>query len=613
MSIDILYELQHEVRRLFIAGSGMAAGDLRLQKMLPRLQSLGESAPVFQRMAQAVSQVLETEASGSAGKLLELGMLLNSVLYTQGRTETKESLEPVASASASASATAAPLPASIPYRKLHPLKEALTQKGQGRMEQLRIGYDEGLFHDLRVIPAAVSALDDSYAEIPEFLHRQVLPSIGAAALPALRQQFNRDGGRGDARRLELLHAGLPAWESEKLLLEAAAEGSIEVRAAAVERLGYYPQHEDLIMGYADDKRKEIRKAALYALSRLGTDEAAARLYKALGSKDQELAIEPVQLCAAGGLTLAVLEQADSMLARIVQGTNVKDAAQHLMADIRSLRGKRVPEVVHFLEKLLSSPGFLLPETDAVQEEAADLLLALDMPEAYRVAVTLYEACDRKFTPYSFRAALRILPPEAVYDRFARELKDLKSPAAKGLVRVLYDETPSIHEQLYGQEDFEESRWDPRWVHLFIKLNEVELVCRFAREPDPKVTKFIVAKCEERPNFNTAKTVHLLLVLFRQQHPEAPRLLMDILEKGGNKPFYYLDRLQLTLLSLLPKSYAPSLQRFAEGLSYQGIRNQLLDIAETVASAQEAEQEQADSSNQEKKGQGLWGWLTSRML
>lgn len=605
MSIDVLYELQHEVRRLFIAGSGMAAGDLRLQKMLPRLQTLGDSAPVFKRMAQAVSQVLEAETSGSAGRLLELGTLLNSVLYTQGTTETKERLVPIASAEVT-------LPTSIPYRKLHPLKEALTLKGQGRMEQLRLGYGDGLFHDLRILPAAVSALDDSYAEIPEFLYRHVLPSLGASALPALQQQFRLDGGKGDARRLELLHTWLPAAEGEELLLEAAAKGSTDVRAAAIELLGEYPRHEDFILEQADDKKKEIRRAALYALSRLGTEGAIARLYKALGSKDQEMAIEPIQMCTANELTRSILEHAASLLDRIVQRTNVADAAQHLLADLRSLHGKRVPEVVNFLEKLLSAADFIVPETDAVQEAAADLLLSLDMPEANRFTVTLHEAYNRKFIAHSFRAALKILPPEDVYERFCHDLKDKRSPASKDLLRVLYDVTPSLHEQLYAEEGVESSQWDPRWVHLFTKLDEEELVCRFAREPDPKVTKYIVTKCESRPNFNANKTAYLLLVLFRQNNPEAPRLLMDILEKGGNKQFYYLDRIQLTMLALLPKPYAARLQQFAEGLSYQGMKNQLLDIAESIAASQEAEPEQADSSNHEEKGQGLWGWIKSRM-
>ncbi|MDF2647949.1 MAG: hypothetical protein K0Q73_3754 [Paenibacillus sp.] len=603
MSIDLLFELQHEVRRLFIAGSGMAAGDLRLQKMLPQLQKLGESAPVFNRMAQAVSQVLEAETSGSASRLLDLGTLLNSVLYTQGKTETKEDLVHV-------EGTETQFSTSIPYRKLYPLIEALTQKGQGRMEQLRQGYDDGLFHDFRVIPAAVSALDDSYVEIPDFLHRKVLPTLGMEALPALQQQFRPDGGKGDARRLELIH-DLLRLNALDLLLQAAKQGSTEVRSTAIELLGNYPDQEDFILEQADDKKKEIRRAALFALSRLGTEQAIARLYKALGSKDQDLAIEPIQLCKANDLTLSVIGHAESALQRIVQRTNVEDSAQQLMADIRSLQGKCVPEVVDFIEKLLSTPSFIVPETETVQEAAADLLLQLDLPEADRFAVTLHEVYNRKFIAYSFRAAIKILPPEDVYERFCHDLKDKKQSTAKDLLRVLNEVTPPLLDQLdepvvAASSDF--TTWDPRWVHLFVKLDEEELVCRFAQDSDPKVTAYLIKKCKELPNFNRSKTANMLLILFSQNYPDAPRLLMDILEKGGAKQFYYLDRLQLTLLSLLPRTYAERLQRFAEGLSYQGMKNQLLEIAETIATRPE----QTELSDNEEKGQGLWGWIKSKM-
>ena len=75
------------------------------------------------------------------------------------------------------------------------------------------------------------------------------------------------------------------------------------------------------------------------------------------------------------------------------------------------------------------------------------------------------------------------------------------------------------------------------MHLFVKLDEEELVCRFAQDPDPKVTAYLVKKCEELPNFNRNKTANMLLILFSQNYPDAPRLLMDILEKGGAKQFY----------------------------------------------------------------------------
>lgn len=599
MSIDILFELQHEVRRLFIAGSGMAAGDLRLTRMLPQLQKLGEAAPVFKRMAQAVNQVLEAEASESASRLLELGGLLSSVLYTQGKTETNEQL-------GSMDGTSSALTTAIPYRKLGPLKEALTQKGQGRMEQIRLAYDDGLFQDLRILPAAAAALDDSYAEIPEFLQTKVFPHYESEALPVLLRQLRLDGGKGDARRLELIHSLRPP-QGLSILLSAAQDGSTEVRAAAIELLGDYPEQEDFVLEQADDKKKEIRRAALLALSKLGTKPAIDRLYRALDSKDRDLAIEPIQLCGANELTLSVIAHAEQALEAVVTGSNVKEAAQQLLADLHSLHGKRVPEVLALLQKLLSTPAFIVPETEAVQEAAASLLLELDMPEAYAYAITLHEMYASKFIAYSFKAAVKILSPEDVYERFRHELKDKKSASAKELLRVLHELTTP----LYGADSWQsdsENEWDERWVHLLVQLDEEELVCRFVRGTDAKVAAYLIRKCEALPGFNRGRTAHMLLVLAAMRVPQAPELVMNILEKGGSKQLYYLDRTQLTLLSLLPRSCADRLKRFAETLSYVSVKNQLLEIAESLAE----KPEQAKASEPEEKGQGLWGWIKSKM-
>lgn len=604
MSIELLYDLQQEVRRLFIAGSGMAQGDMTLKKLHPQLQALGESAPVFKKIASGVQEVLVSDRENSAAQLLELGALLNAVLYTQGRTEAAGGLEPVEGTDRRAGT-------SVPYRKLHPVITALTSKGQGRLEALRQADEENLFHDFRVIPSAVAGLDDSYAEIADFLQRKVIPELGLEALPALRSQFRQEGGKGDARRLELLHRLLGEAGLE-LYARAAREGSLEVRAAAIEALGHYADQEDFLLEQADEKRKELRAAAYMALARLGTERAQDRLYRALDSKDRELAVEPVRQCESDALTVRVVRHAESVLERFLGGADAKEAIPQLVADLHALEGKSHQEAFELLRRLLSPEMGMRnsQDTDRLQETAVQLLLQMGRAEAEQFVIGLQHAYGGRFISYSLRAAVRTLTPEEVFERFAPELKDKKSAAAKDLIRTMEALIPSLVRQLStdsGEAAAALNRWDPRWVARLVEADEEELVCCLAVSADKSVISYLVRKCKASPSFNKHRTVYLLAALLKLDYKEAPELLMEVLEQSGGRQLYYLDRLQTALLELLPAHYADRLQKVGESLSNGSVKKQVLDIAEELKSRQTQE------ASDPEKGTGLWGWLKNKML
>ena len=63
MSIPVLIQTYDEVRRLAIAGSVVAPGDFRLQKLLPQLEQAGQKAPVFAKVgASALAAIASTSA-----------------------------------------------------------------------------------------------------------------------------------------------------------------------------------------------------------------------------------------------------------------------------------------------------------------------------------------------------------------------------------------------------------------------------------------------------------------------------------------------------------------------------------------------------------------------
>lgn len=601
MSIDTLFDLQQDVRRLFIAGSAMAPGDLRLTKLLPQLRKLGEAAPVFNRLADAVDGLLSASREDSPAKLMELGTLLGAVLYTQGKTDIPGDSHPI-------EGTDIELATDITYRKLQPVLEALTTKGQGRLEVLRTAYEDRSFLDLRVLPAACAALDDTYAEIPDYLQANMIPAFGQDAVPVLKRQVNLQGGKGDARRLQLLH-GLEGQQALGLLLDAANDGAVEPRAAAITMLGAYPEQESFLLDQSREKRKEIRSAALFALASLGTDRALDRLFEAVTSKDGELAVASVRQSASIPLLKRIIAQAAEELRRYAEseGAERSKALLQLQVDLRCLEGfgQRIADaVLPVLLNWLSTDSYLTEETGSLQESVAELLLELDLAEADRFVLELPNKHSGKFIGYSFRVACKLLSPAEVYNRYAGELGG-RSAAAKELLHAVKEVALSQLQTLeHGTgKVVPEKSWDPRWLELFVRLDQPELVCAFTHHADRTVIAYLTSKLKGGVRVHDKEAQEMLQTLFRVRHKEAPELLMNVLEGDVRGLYSFYPRLA-RLISSLPKSYVPRLRLYAEKTTYASVREALMEIVEALEAA-------PDQTNEES-GSGVWGWIKNKL-
>ena len=594
MSIETLHDLDRETRRLFIAGSKLARGDLRLTKLLPAVKKLGEASPVFARVAQAVELTLEAGQDEADIRLLDLSALLQSILLTQGRTDVPGETAALEGADTFDYAMQ-------PYRKLKPVIEALTVKGQGRMEVIRQACEEGSVHDYRLVLPAVAALDDSYAEIPEVVEEKIMPGFGQAALPALLAAFRPEGGKGDSRRLRLIH-GLQGEAAKPLLLRTAEEGSPEVRATAVELLGSYADQESFLLAQAGEKRKEIRRAALLALANIGTSAASERIYKALVSKDRELAVEPLRISADADLIRRAIAYARTVNRELAEEEAKKEEAwAPVQAVLDALGDRRFPEATELLKELFSSPLFVAHAPYWLQRTAGERLKADDGQDARSFAVALADNNRGRYLEISLYAAMRSLPPAEVYDRFSKyKLTGKRKALAESLQMLL----PTIADRLMREGPEEPiPALDPRWLALFVERDESEVVTRLADEFDRKTERYLLEKCEAKPDFTEDVIIHALLALFKIGSKQAPDMLMHVLEAGKRRTIYYLYPQQRLLLGLLPGSYADKLEQHAEKLHYPSVREQVQEIVSELR----AKPEEISGG-----GKGIIEWIKQRM-
>ena len=287
MSIPVLVQVYDETRRLAIAGSVVAPGDFRLKKLIPALEQAGKKAPVFAKVAQAATKLVDSNERSSAAALLELSTLVNAILYTQGETGCTGKLAPVETTELGQPKTQASA------RVLKPLLEALTTTGSGRLETIRDAYQRGAFRDFRLIGPALAALDDSYSEIGELVAQQILPLYGRSILPELQATFDPKGRSGHARRLVLMHR-LDPTASREAVKQALDQGSKEVRIAAIGCLGESPEDLPFLLEQAKARAKDVRTAALRALGSSKEKDAVKALCDTIGGADFTLAIEPIR-------------------------------------------------------------------------------------------------------------------------------------------------------------------------------------------------------------------------------------------------------------------------------------------------------------------------------
>jgi len=291
MKIPVLNDLHGELNRLFIAGAKFATGDLRVAKCLPALEKMGEKSPVMQKLAAMVKELTTTAEPETA--LAELGTMLNAILSTQGATAPEDVTEQPATAPAFFTA----LPqTTAPYSTLEPVVKALTATGAGRLDTLRAAHESGQLHDFRLYGLLSNGLGDKHAEFAEYIAATVVPDLGAVMLPFLVRDLDiTDGGKANVARMMLLDK-LNYAQALPLAERAVAEGPAAIQTAALRILGQDPKHEPLLLTYADDRKTEVKAAALIGLVKMDSAAGKEKMFKTLTSGKYKPALEAASYC-----------------------------------------------------------------------------------------------------------------------------------------------------------------------------------------------------------------------------------------------------------------------------------------------------------------------------
>jgi len=423
MDLQALYELRDQLERAAVAGTRLLGEDFRLRRSVEALEPLAQASPVFARIAAEAGQLLAAPPENRGTLLLDVLSLVDAVVYTQGVAGVSGALTPLPD-------RGSPAYQPLPYSVLHPLEDALTGSGSGRLAALRDVWEThpAYFQDFRLLPALVTGLGDSYSEISD-LCLTILESAGTAALPLLKRDFDPAGGRPMARRVQLA-ALLDAAGQQEWFAAILPDSRREVREAVILALGASQENAALLQTLAQTERGKSRAAAFRALSAM-EDAESCRLWK------EELRQTPSSVsllsCADGAHASECLADAlTAFLDRHCGGAALSEEEYlQFSALTDAVGGKSGPAMASFWRRAAADDAALsaLTAPDGKGKDrpsAADLLetcclrslMLSPSPAALELARELGTVCPRRYLGGAFLADLLTEPPERVFDYYS---------------------------------------------------------------------------------------------------------------------------------------------------------------------------------------------------
>lgn len=596
MSTALLQELQQEVRRLYIAGSELSAGDFRLKRLLPRFEQLGEKAPVFGKLAEGITKVIAEKKpeEGGAEALQDLQLLLGSVLRTQGQTAP-------AGEEREWPGSPAGLQTDQSYRRVSEVQTALSTTGSGRYEVVIEAFPAGVFADLRLLPYVIKALGDPYVEIAEYVAEKILPSYGPQILPFLIGSFDRNGGKSEYRKLQVI--GRLGGETVLDFVYAAAEsGSDEIRALAIELLAGRETYLESLLTWSRDKKKTVREAAYLSLAQGGSPQAEERLAEAFAGKDKDLVADALHRYPTPKLADWLAPQLEEL---VRQGLEVEDKKQakslnskleSVLIALGSVRGPQLDALARFIAEhaaVYTSLGWL-----EVTDYCAGYVEASGSEEGMELLSKLEEE-NARYLSNTFRLAHQVLPPEELYERYVGATRSkLKGAVTKKAVQrekellqtiermvsehayVPFDavwrseyRNDSFYRNVLASTEQIQEKWDPRWLDWFISRDMLKLVCVFARPGHEAAVDYLREKLKKNPEFRNKSGALLLEGLERAEAPKEERheLLVAAIEDKRNATSYQFEPFVFEKLCELPDGYADRLQAALSLYRYECVK------------------------------------------
>ena len=256
MELQGLYELHQRLEAAAVAGVNLIGDDFRLKRAVEQIRPLAQAVPVINKLYTMAEKAMAPDCEDRPGCLLDALALSEALLCTQAGYETGYKTEQNSGGPESGpgyrpleliSRCYGPC---LPYSQLHPLEQALTESGGGRLVPITEAMEEHpqVFDDYRLQAAVITALSDRYADIADEAE-VFLSKMDRQIVPLLKRGYWETTDNGRLHRLRVIEAICREEENEfyKGLLQRAKK---ELRAEAIHALRFDTENTGILLDLA---------------------------------------------------------------------------------------------------------------------------------------------------------------------------------------------------------------------------------------------------------------------------------------------------------------------------------------------------------------------------
>jgi hypothetical protein len=592
MSKDLLIKLQKECMELGAAGSELGKGNIKLQKLLPKFEKLGQKIKPFKMVYDRINALLNSEKDESENNLISLFNLINAILSTQAETDIEGEIEFLEGNSIEKNTN-------ISNHLISPVVQALTTKGGGRYNVIEEAFKDEIFSDFRLIPLLIKGLDDKYSEIAQLIYKKLLEDNKPELLPLLKESFHRQGKKGDALKLSLI-GQIIKEEARELCIDLLEDSSKEVKVEAINILGNLKDTESILLQQAKSKIKDIRKAAYFALVKINSELGREELEKALKKTDADIVLEAIQSCESLNYGDVLLAGFKDTYTKLLKKETEKDNDK-ILNIINEMKKHRSEEILEFFMQCMEEDIIANwkrekhSRTIEVEREVVSCISEYEnIPENIRYLIeSRKDRNNNKFFDLAFKISLKSRKPEEIYDMYSPNFinetinKDMAMKTIDTFSEYLgYKATywrigVDIWSRHFREKDVEailkpiKKEFDKRWIEIFKKYQYYSILSYTLDKNDIDTVEFMLNHMKNYEELNKDKQryrefsqelIDVIIGLVKIGHEEAYEMILNIIKSAAELNSYSVEYALilgdiLLLVPYLPEIYLLEIKKF----------------------------------------------------